>query len=150
VFSIKKNQKSIEKQAKRIVDLQVKSMFMQDIKAIFCAWTPAIATRLKQLFFTKWDANNSQVVRDVTALFRTEWCTERLGKWSSGHAHYCVINTNGLEATNKVIKDELTHRQLMPVMDFLTSARQWLAEQSAKRGEGPIKVVFANAHEFTK
>jgi transposase-like protein len=141
VFSIKKIQKGIEKEAKRIVDLQVKSMFMQDINAISCAWIPAIATRLKQLFFTKWDANNSQVVRDVTAHFTAEWRTERLGKWSCGHAHNSVINTNGLEATNKVIKDELTHRQHMPVMDFLTSARQWLAEQSAKRGEGPIKVV---------
>ena len=142
-------QKGIEKQAKRIVDLNVKNMFMQDIHAISCAWTPGIASRLKQLFFAKWEGNHSQVVRDVTAHFLAEWCTERLGKWSCGHAHNCVINTNGLEATNKVIKDELTHRQLMPVIDFLTSSRQWLTEQSAKRGEGPNKVVFANAHTFT-
>lgn len=142
-------QKGIEKQAKRIVDINVKNMFMQDINAISCAWTPGIAARLNELFFAKWDANNSQVVRDVTAHFRAEWCTERLGKWSCGHAHNCVINTNGLEATNKVIKDELTQRQLMPVIDFLTKSRQWLTEQSARRGEGPDKVVFATTHTFT-
>jgi hypothetical protein len=33
-------------------------------------------------------------------------------------------------------------------MDFLTTARPWLAEQSAKRVEGPDIVAFANAHEF--
>ena len=74
---------------------------------MLCAWTPAIATRLKQQFFAKWDANISQVVRDVTAHFRAEWCTESLGKLSCGHAHNCVINTNGLEATNKAINEEV-------------------------------------------
>lgn len=148
VFRIK-IQKGTEKHAKRIVNINVKAMYLQDINAISCAWTPAIANRLRELFFLKWEAHNDPVVLDVTSHFKAEWCTERLGKWSCGHAHNCVINTNGLEATNKVIKDELTHRQLMPVMDFLTRSRQWLTEQSARRGEGPNKMVFAKTHTFT-
>ena len=62
-------------------------------------------------------------VQDVTTHFRAEWCNERLGNWSCGHSHNSVMNTNGLEGTNKVIKDELTFRQLMSVLDFLQKAR---------------------------
>jgi hypothetical protein len=85
------------------LDPKIKEMFLQDINAISYAWTPEIATRLKNLFFLKWAAHEIQIVREVTAHFKTEWCSPRLGNWSSGHAHNCVINTNGLEATNKVL-----------------------------------------------
>ena len=63
--------------------------------------------------------------------------------------------TNGLEGTNKVIKDELTFRQLMPVLDFLQKALPWLREQSEKREEGPEGernpnvLKFATRHDFT-
>lgn len=65
------------------------------------------------------------------------------------------MNTNGLEGTNKFIKDELTFRQLMPVLDFLQKALLWLREQSEKRDEGPEGernpnvLKFATRHDFT-
>ena len=128
---------------------------MQDINAISYAWSPAAATRLKQLFFQKWEGHASPIIVDITNHFRAEWCNARLGNWSCGHAHNCVVNTNGLEATNKVIKDELTYHQLMPVMDFLRQALIWLREQSERRSDGPEgfpnlnKVAFARSHTFT-
>ena len=99
---------------------------MQDINAISYAWSPAAVTRLKQLSFQKWEGHASPIIVDITNHFRAEWCNARLGNWSCEHAHNCVVNTNGLEATNKVIKDELTYHQLMPVMDFLRQALIWL------------------------
>ena len=78
-------------------------MFLHDINAISNAWTPEIATRVKHLFFVKWEAHENPIVRDVTNHFKTEWCNPRLGNWTSGHARDCVVNTNGLEATNKVV-----------------------------------------------
>ena len=127
---------------------------MQDINAISYAWSPTASTALKELFFRKWDAHPNLVVREVSTHFKNEWCTVRLGNWSCGHALNCVINTNGLEATNKVIKDELTYRQLMPVMDFLPRSLVWMKEQSEKRSDGPNgtpnvnKVSFAESHTF--
>jgi hypothetical protein len=93
-------------------------------------------------------------VRDATAHFITEWCNERVGIWSCGHSHNSVMNTNVLEATNKVIKDELTFRQLMPVLDFLRRALLWLREQSERRDPGhegarnPNAQKFALEHDF--
>jgi hypothetical protein len=128
---------------------------MQDVIALGYAWTPAVATSLRVLFFTKWEAHETQQVRQVTAQFKDEWCNDRLGNWCSGYGKNSVINTNGLEATNKVIKDELTYyRQLMPVLDFLQRSKVWLSEQSAKRANGPNgeinpnKVTFAKTHTF--
>lgn len=42
-----------EKYAKRIVDVQLKAQYMQDINAISYALIPAAATRLKDLSFLK-------------------------------------------------------------------------------------------------
>ena len=120
---------STEKYAKKIVDADQKGQFMQDINAISYAWTPEAAVILKNLFFLKWEAHANPQVRDATAHFRTEWCNERVGNWSCGHSRNSVMNTNGLEATNEVIKDELTFRQLMPVLDFLQRALLWLRER---------------------
>lgn len=135
--------------------MQLRAQFLQDIKAISYAWSPAAAVRLKSLFFEKWEGHANPVVIDVTGHFKREWCNERLGNWTRGNAHNCVINTNGLEATNKVIKDELTYRQLMPVMDFLPRSLLWVKEQSVRRSDGPDqnpnanKITFAQEHTRT-
>ena len=65
------------------------------------------------------------------------------------------MNTNGLEVTNKNIKDELTYRQLMHVMDFLQRSLLWVMEQSESRSDGPDdfpnpnKMTFALEHTRT-
>jgi hypothetical protein len=128
--------------------MDLKGQFMQDINAISYAWTPEAAVILKNLFFLKWEGHANPQVRDATAHFKTEWCNERVGNWSCGHSHNSVMNTNGLEATNKVIKDELTFRQLMPVLDFLQKALLWLREQSERRDEGPEGARNPNVLKF--
>ena len=128
---------------------------MQDLNAISYAWTPEVAVMLKALFFKKWEEHPNPVVLGVTEHFKSEWCNERLGNWTSGHAHNCVINTNGLEGTNKVIKDELTYRQLLPIIEFLQKGLVWVREQSENRSDGPNgianpnKLTFASSHTFT-
>ena len=83
-----------------------------------------------------------------------EWCNEQLRNWTSGHAHHCDVNTNGLEGTNKVIKVELMYRQLLSIMDFLQKGQEWVQEQSKSRSDGPDgapnpnKLTFARSHTF--
>jgi hypothetical protein len=61
----------------------------------------------------------------------------------SGHIANYVNNTNELEATNKVIKDEVTKRQLMPVMNFFLKIQLWVGEQSVRS-----EPAFANFEHF--
>ena len=128
----------------------MKARFLNDINAISCAWTPAIVTRLKKLFFKKWEANANLAVKGVTAHFKNEWCNIRLGNRCSGHCHDSIINTNGLEATNKVVKDELTKHQLLPVTDFLRATLLWVQEQSLRREIGPNQITFDQMQTFSK
>ena len=144
----------MEKYAKKITDVKLKAQFMQDINALFYAWSPDAAKSLHGLFFTKWDGHADNRAADAAAHFRAEWCNERLCNWSRGHSPNAVINTNGLESTNKVVKDEWTFRQLMPVLDFLQKRISWLLEQSQRRDESvgnvnPNLVKFARQHTFT-
>ena len=144
----------MEKYAKKITDMELKAQLMQDINALSYAWSPDAAKSLQGLFFAKWDGQIDNRAADAAAHFRTEWCNERLCNWSRGHAPNAAVNTNGLESTNKVVKDELTFRQLMPVIDLLQKGISWLHEQSQKRDESvenvnPNLVKFAKQHTFT-
>ena len=65
------------------------------------------------------------------------------------HAANSVVNNNGLEATNKVLKDDVTQRQLLPVMTFFTEIMKWLRSQSERRNPESVNyVLFATAHTF--
>ena len=128
---------------------------MQDVNAISYAWTPEVAVLLRNLFFLKWELHADPAVLHATFNFRTEWCNARLSNWTRGLSPNSVVNINGLESTNKVIKDELTFRQLMPVLNFLQKGVSWLKEQSEKRddvsmNDTPNVLKFANEHTFTK
>ena len=69
---------------------------------------------------------SSLVVGKVTAHFRNEWYSVRLGNCLYEHALNCVINTNGLKPTDKVPKDIL----ITPVKDLLARSLIWMKEQS--------------------
>jgi hypothetical protein len=100
------------------------------------------------LFFQKWEVHEVEAVRTLRAHFK-RICV-RVGYWTHGHIANYVNCTNGLEATNKVLKDEVTKRQLMPILYFLLKMQSWLGEQS-KRGDktNPNYMKFATSHTFT-
>ena len=59
-------------------------------------------------------------------------------------------NTNGLEATNRVLKDEVTHRKLLPVIDFFREIGDWIRTQSLRRDVINANYIsFANGHSLT-
>ena len=51
------------------------------------------------------------------------------------------MNNNGLESTNRVIKDEVTERQLLPVIDFFNKIMAWIQTRSEKKN--PTDVNYA-------
>ena len=56
--------------------------------------------------------------RKATAQFKATWSNNRLSKWTRGHSPNCVVNNNGLEGTNGVIKNDGTQHRFLPVMTF--------------------------------
>ena len=139
----------MEKKAKT-VHFDVRALILHDITALSNAHSAIQSARLRTLFFMKWDTHEAVAVRTLIEHFRREWCSERLGNWTHGHISNYVNNTNGLESTNKVIKDDVTKRQLMPMLNFLLKIQNWLGEQSEKGDiENPNYIHFAPSHTFT-
>lgn len=60
------------------------------------------------------------------------------------------MNNNGLEATNLVIKNEVTQRRLLPVINFFGELSRWLGEQSRRRYDGDANYIpFTNVHTIS-
>ena len=90
---------------------------MQDINALSVCWTTAVFEAAVILFFQKWESYDDDIIASVLSLFRKSWTGNSLtSKWAKCHSPNDVMNNNGLESTNRVIKDEVTERQLLPVM----------------------------------
>jgi hypothetical protein len=67
--------------------------------------------------------------------------------WTADEDSESFLCTNGLEATNKVIKDEVTDYQLLPVVDFCDKMMSWLEEISYKWDPNkPNHIPFAFLH----
>jgi hypothetical protein len=140
---------NIESKAKGF-SVIIRGELLHDILALSCAESPAQSTILRTLFFSKWDIHESAAVKALVNHFRREWCTERHGNWTHGHIAKYVNCTNGLESTNNVIKNEVTMRQLMPIMNFLLKIQIWVGEQSTRRDPTDINYIeYALQHSFT-
>jgi hypothetical protein len=130
--------------------LDIGSLILHDITALSGADSPVQSDRVRTLFFQKWEVHEVEAVRTLIAHFKRVWCNVRVGNWTHGHIANYVNCTNGLEATNKVLKDEVTKRQLMPILNFLLKMQSWLGEQSERRDEtNPNYMKFATSHTFT-
>ena len=137
----------MEKQTKRIQDPAVRAMFLQDVNALSLSFTAEQALQAVALFLVKWEANENAVVLNVTSHFRTQWTNNLVSNWTRGHCPNCVINNNGLEATNGVIKNEVTQRRLLPVLNFFVEISRWLGAQSIRRDPAnPNPIPFTSVH----
>ena len=70
-----------------------------------------------------------------------EWLSGRLSKFYRGAAEGYAMNNNGLEGTNKGIKDTATFRELMPLLEFLPRMAEWIGTQSYRRNPENINSI---------
>ena len=103
---------------------------MHDIHALSVCWTDDVFTEALRLFFLKWEASGDKTVLPVLKHFRKVWTNNGVSLWASGHAHNCVVNNNGLESTNGKIKDLVTQRHLMRILDFLRAIMGLITSKS--------------------
>lgn len=86
----------------------------------------------------------------ATAHFKAQWTGNTLQNWSAGHCPNCVINNNGLEATNLVLKKEITQRRLLPVLTYFREAMYWLRDKSLRYDPQNVNYIpFTTKHTIT-
>ena len=98
--------------------------------------------RALELFFLKWEADTNNRVRAAIAHFKKEWTNNSVSCWARGNLNRsCVINNNGLETTNNVIKNEVTMRNPLPLLDFCREICTWLETQSRRRNSADVNYI---------
>ena len=89
------------------------------MNALSVCWNTAVFEAAVILFFQKWENYDDDIIASVLSLFRKLWTGNSLTfKWTKCHSPHDVMINNELESTNRVIKDEVTERQLLPVVNF--------------------------------
>ena len=93
------------------------------------SWSEEYFDHVVTLFIKKWEDNNTAWVIEnpgkpstiIESLenFKSSWLDIKVRKWYRGAAEGHVINYNGLESLNAVLKNEVTKHKLFPFSDFL-------------------------------
>jgi hypothetical protein len=79
-----------------------KATFENDLNGVSGAWSEECFTKVAQQFIDKWS-----LVESATSCIdhiKNEWMTQRLCRFYRGAAEGYVMNNNGLESYNKVLK----------------------------------------------
>ena len=129
----------MEKKAKTIKDADRRASFLADLNSLSNAGSEECFDNVVELFKVKWRA-----VPDATVAlkhFEKEWLSERLTRFYRGAAEGFAMNNNGLESTNKTLKDTATLHEQMPILEFIPTMTQWIGIQSYRRNPDNINYV---------
>jgi hypothetical protein len=88
-----------------------------DIYSLQLARNSQIFDKASKLFLLKWKNSNTQVDEFLT-YFQGEWLGG-LNGWYEGVSLFVPSTNNALESTNRVVKDESTMRERLPLGQFL-------------------------------
>ncbi|XP_073948903.1 uncharacterized protein [Choristoneura fumiferana] len=100
----------------------LRKSILQDIDALQCATSPKVFTAASKDFLRKWREQKTFV-----AYFKIEWLTKN-PNWYLGAAPILSPTTNNaLESFTRVIKDENTLRERIPLSRFLVVAKDMVA-----------------------
>ncbi|RNA20938.1 hypothetical protein BpHYR1_015168 [Brachionus plicatilis] len=114
---------------------------MRIISAIFFKKIEIILFRkIKLVFKRHFYSNVDNCFLNVNFLFfdtytskRSQWMSENTFGWYETYAQGCPSTNNGLESTNKVIKDEGTDRDRLSLNDFMKVMKDMLQKWSLDR-----------------
>lgn len=129
----------MEKKAKTIKDADRRASFLADLNSLSNAGSEECFDNVVKLFKAKWSA-----VPDATVTlkhFEKEWLSDRLTRFYRGAAEGFAMNNNGLESTNKTLKDTATLYEQMPILEFIPTMTRWIGIQSYRRNPQNINYV---------
>lgn len=119
-----------EQKAKKL-DVDLKKMFLQDLNTLSNAHSDQSFEVVLALFVTKWEA--IPAANSLIAYLKKVWFTDRLKGFYRGAADGMCMNNNGLEGTNRVLKDTGTFHEQMPILEFLPALKAWIGAESCRR-----------------
>ena len=111
----------------------VQEDLINDIEALQVAQSERIFTKAANFFIKKWSSRESNFIE----CFKSEQLTSHNG-WYEGVRHFTPSTNNALEATNRVIKDENTSRERLPLSRFKVLAFK-IVEKWSKSYERGLK-----------
>ena len=129
----------MEKKAKTIKSANLRASFLGDLNHLSNAVSQECFNNVVQLFKTKWRA-----IPDATVAlnhFEKEWLNDRLTRFYRGAAEGFAMNNNGLEATNKTLKDNATLHEQMAILEFIPTISEWIGSQSYRRDPENINYI---------
>ena len=91
------------------------------------------------LLKVKWGAVDSATV--ALNHLVNEWLNQRLKRFYRGAAEGYAMNNNGLEGTNKGIRDTATFHELMPILAFIPTMAEWIGTQSSRRNPENVDCI---------
>jgi hypothetical protein len=117
--------------------------FIKDIDVLSLCTNDVLFESVKTLFIKKWQIPQpaegaplrlANTIRNTLVDYvNSQWFTGANTKWYSGVNRNTCMNNNSLEATNKVLKDEITNYLLLPFMAFISKMDEWLRKHSLAR-----------------
>ena len=113
--------RAIDHQLDLIKNENQRKQIREDIYRIQLSQNALIFAKAVILFEKKWSPINDKI-DEFIGYFKTEWCTDRNCGWYEGFAICKPSTNNGLEATNREIKDDHV-RKRMPVSQFLNKVK---------------------------
>lgn len=126
------------------------------INLLSIAWTPVCFRTVKTLFINKYtsapyDRLTSNVPHFIE-YFVKQWCDDRYVSWYRGCAPNHTMSNAGMEACNKIIKDEITFHQRIPCKDLLKRVMLHLEKLSKSyivNGDLPDPRAFITTRTLT-
>ena len=111
----------------------LRKSFLDDLACISNASTEACFKKVSLLFLEKWE--EVEGAEKPYNKMKDYWLSDRLTRFYRGAAEGFVMKNNGLEATNRVFKDECTLRERMPIMEMLPAIVDWIGNVSLRRDD---------------
>jgi hypothetical protein len=127
---------------------------LADVDALQLAQNERMFTKASTLFIKKW----AKAQPGFVEYFRSVWLTSH-NTWYEGVQHFTPCTNNGLESINRVIKDENTFRERLPLSKFKALVFE-IAEKWTKSYERGLKQynekqtitldLWTNAYQWVK
>ncbi len=101
--------KAVSEHVAALKDKELQQCIMKDIDVLQLATSSSLFDAATKLFCEKYAETNNPEMEGFIKYFHSEWIVSHSG-WYEGYQSGCSTN-NGLESTNRVIKDDHTFRE---------------------------------------
>jgi hypothetical protein len=123
---------NLDKKFKSVNDAAFCKFIMQDICSIQPAENYEMFIKSFELFKTKWLEKKNVTVDNFIKYFEEQWVLKNFN-WFEGAYEGIPSHDNGLESTNRYIKDFHTFRRRLSLSEFLTCLINFVKNWSKDR-----------------